>query len=568
MCLAGLRPPSQLQRSLDITVEKCLWHESVPVRERCGVLFQQTTLLDALTVAGNVQVALSSRGPRNQGSNSGRSIKDLLEMVGLDYGKDGPKRVTELSGGMARRASLALQLAQNKHVIVLDEPFAGLDLDAALGVAKELRRLRSTGTALLLISHEPELVDVVMGEHLTNKKSNKKNQDHDDHYFYNNNDEDKKHDSHNKIITLLPPTVITDKDKLSRYKSPNLFGTTPLHRFVAKLCDYLLYSLPLILLTFTACGLAISMLSSDMLGRVDVNDRVLEIIDTEVRPLLKMVTGGDTVNPLHMIGIKMKVRGMLNTVVPELKAKLYALGMAKLFVLEIGPLVTALLLSGRIGGSYAGEVATMQATSQNSLLVTLGINPQRWTLLPALAAALVAAPLLTVAGTALALFWGGLMGGAHPTYGYDICDVETYWEQVWEATLPALRLRGVVLLTEAAAMEADDHASGLLRSMITLLTRSLAIPTTATLHNLAKTTFSDSYWDSFIEIITYPPFFHLAKAICYIAIIMLVAETTARLQPDLTPRKVPRVITSSVVVASLCVIVADWGFSQLLLKRY
>ena len=55
--------------------------------------------------------------------------------------------------------------------------------------------------------------------------------------------------------------MITDKDKLSRYKSPNLFGTTPLHRFLAKLCDYLLYSLPLILLTFTACGLANSMLS-------------------------------------------------------------------------------------------------------------------------------------------------------------------------------------------------------------------------------------------------------------------------------------------------------------------
>ena len=56
-----------------------------------------------------------------------------------------------------------------------------------------------------------------------------------------------------------------------------------------------------------------------MLRRVDVNNRVLEIIDNEVRLLLKMVTGGDTVNPLHMIGIKMKVRGMLKTVVPELK---------------------------------------------------------------------------------------------------------------------------------------------------------------------------------------------------------------------------------------------------------
>ena len=51
---------------------------------------------------------------------------------------------------------------------------------------------------------------------------------------------------------------------------------------------------------------------------------------------------------------------MLNDSVPKAKAALYGQGLAKLFVLEVGPLLTALLLCGRIGGAYAGEVATMQ----------------------------------------------------------------------------------------------------------------------------------------------------------------------------------------------------------------
>ena len=39
------------------------------------------------------------------------------------------------------------------------------------------------------------------------------------------------------------------------------------------------------------------------------------------------------------------------------KRKLYALALGNVFTIELGPLLTALLLAGRIGGSYAGEVA-------------------------------------------------------------------------------------------------------------------------------------------------------------------------------------------------------------------
>ena len=519
--LAGLSSESDLKR-LDIGIDKCEWDESLAPGERCGVLFQQTTLLDALTVAGNVCVALEACATRRNRKEMqsteqrNRTIKQIIEMVGLDYAKDGPKRPSELSGGMARRASLALQLAQRKHVIVLDEPFTGLDREAALSVAKELVHLREeTGTALLLISHEPDLVSMVM-----------------------NGDES----PGNMTVLLDPPTISRDVHSPKEARKLDLYGRSARDRFAEKLSDYFLWSLPLIVLTFVACGLAISMLSADILRKIDVTEPVLKIVDKEVRPMLKMLTGDDP-NAMTMMMINMKIRGMLNNVVPGAKATLYALGMAKLFVLEIGPLVTALLLSGRIGGSYSGEVATMQSTAQNALLKTLGINARMWTLAPALLASLIASPLLTSIGTVLAIYLGGLVG---PSYGVGTFD--GYIEDIRRAVFPTLRLRSIV-----AWVEGDLDGQGFIG-----IIRSL---------DLRCTVGNSTLWDTFIEVLTYPPCFLFAKACTFMLITMLVAESAARRKRDLTPRDVPGVITRSVVIASLLIIVSDWGFSQLLLKR-
>ena len=166
--LAGLSSSKKLS-NLGIEVKKCVWNRTIPEGERCGMLFQQTTLLDSLSIAGNLAVALQNcpshkqRKTASDGRELHSKIKNLLEAVGLDYARDASKRPTELSGGMARRASLALQLAQNKRLIILDEPFVGLDRDASVSVAKELVHLRvHHGTALIIISHEPDLAALVM----------------------------------------------------------------------------------------------------------------------------------------------------------------------------------------------------------------------------------------------------------------------------------------------------------------------------------------------------------------------------------------------------------------------
>jgi len=413
---------------------------------------------------------------------------------------------------------------RKKRVIVLDEPFAGLDFDVAADVAKELARLRlEQGTALLLISHEPDIAALVLDE-----KNNK-----------------------NNVLVKLDPACSEElKKNNTGNKKPNLFGRNWNDRFLAKLADYLLWSLPLIFLTFVACGLAISMLSSDILRRIDVTDQVIDIVDREVRPLLKMVTGEEEASPLYMMMIKMKVRGMLDSTMPAAKAKLYAMGMAKLFVLEIGPLVTALLLSGRIGGSYAGEVATMRATRQDDLLRTLGIDPRFWTLLPSMFAALLASPILTAFGTVTALYLGGYVG---PWYG--IGTLEGYTQEVKDSIFPPLRLRMMDVWRGCSAEGGGEVCAA-----------SESSPDILSYFDM-RSTMSDSYFDALVEFLTYPPYFHLVKSCVYAFIVLATAETIARLKARLTPRHVPGVITSSVVIASLCIIMADWGFSQLLLKR-
>jgi len=500
--LCNILPTSVLDKlQISISME---WDPDLPVSERCGVLFQQTTLLDELTVAGNLAAALDAVGyPANERE---AKIKQLLELVGLSYHGDAGKRPTELSGGMGRRASLALQLAQKKHVIFLDEPFAGLDFEVAVSIAQELVHLRKTqGTAFVLISHEYELAEKVLDAGCDG----------------------------NIICKLEEPAQ--PKHEEQRGMSNLYFGTTFLDRFWTKLLDYFFWSLPLILLAFMACSLAIAMLSSDTLQRIDVTKPVLDIVDKEIRPMIKMLTGEDA-SPLHLIGVRMKVSSMLNRTIPPAKSSLYAIGMAKLFVLEIGPLLTALLLCGRIGGSYAGKVATMQATSQTKLLKTLGISPQAWSLYPAACAAIIAGPLLTSMGTVVALYCGSLMG---PMYG--VGTTSDYWEKVRTATFPEFRLRGFI-----------DGSEGI---------SSLG------LGEYFLSTHSTSYYDAWIEIVTYPPIYHIVKAVVFMIIILGVAETSARTRSNITPRTVPSVITQSVVIAGLLVILTDWWFSQLWLKR-
>ncbi|MFT8871683.1 MAG: energy-coupling factor transporter ATPase [Sporolactobacillus sp.] len=125
------------------------------IRFQVGVVFQQPeTQLFKDTVAEDVAF-----GPRNLGLTEeevGERVNEALTFVGLDRSYL-PRNPFRLSGGEMRRAAIAGVLAMRPHVLVLDEPAAGLD---PLGREQLYAHLdayrRASGCTLVLVSHSME----------------------------------------------------------------------------------------------------------------------------------------------------------------------------------------------------------------------------------------------------------------------------------------------------------------------------------------------------------------------------------------------------------------------------
>jgi len=82
----------------------------------------------------------------------------------------------------------------------------------------------------------------------------------------------------------------------------------------------------------------------------------------------------------------------------------------KSVVIELGPVLTALVVGGRVGASIAAELGTMKVTEQIDALETLAINPVRYLVAPRLIAALVMLPVITVFADFLAIMGGWVVG--------------------------------------------------------------------------------------------------------------------------------------------------------------
>jgi iron(III) transport system ATP-binding protein len=118
-------------------------------RRRVGYVSQEGALFPQLTVGENVGFGLA-RGERK----ASHRVDEVLTLVGLrsDFG---PRYPSELSGGEQRRVALARALAPRPRVILLDEPFSGLD--AALRIETReavLHALAEEESTALLVTHD------------------------------------------------------------------------------------------------------------------------------------------------------------------------------------------------------------------------------------------------------------------------------------------------------------------------------------------------------------------------------------------------------------------------------
>ena len=122
------------------------------LRRRLGMLFQFGALFTDLSVFDNVAFPL-----REMSDLPEPLIRHIVLMKLNAVGLRGAAnlRISEVSGGMARRVALARAIALDPELIMYDEPFAGLDL-VSMGVAAKLIRTLTdvTGATTLLISHD------------------------------------------------------------------------------------------------------------------------------------------------------------------------------------------------------------------------------------------------------------------------------------------------------------------------------------------------------------------------------------------------------------------------------
>lgn len=118
-----------------------------------GMLFQEHRLFPWLTVRQNVALGAFHCGLAPAAVDA--LVRELLERVGLAHAAD--LFPSQLSGGMAQRASIARTLAGQPRLLLLDEPFSALDAFNRLALQLELERLwQRTGITMILVSHDIE----------------------------------------------------------------------------------------------------------------------------------------------------------------------------------------------------------------------------------------------------------------------------------------------------------------------------------------------------------------------------------------------------------------------------
>lgn len=122
------------------------------LRQKMGVLFQQGALFTDLNVFENVAFPLREHAKLSPSDLLAR-VLDKLEAVGLRAAAH--LKVSEISGGMARRVALARAIVLEPELILYDEPFAGLD-PISLGITARLIRSLSDrlGCASVVITHD------------------------------------------------------------------------------------------------------------------------------------------------------------------------------------------------------------------------------------------------------------------------------------------------------------------------------------------------------------------------------------------------------------------------------
>ncbi|HUJ55557.1 MAG TPA: cell division ATP-binding protein FtsE [Gaiellaceae bacterium] len=125
------------------------------LRRNIGCVFQDFKLLPSRTAADNVAYALKVQGESH--ASIRRKVPEVMNMVGLAPRMN--QFPDELSGGEQQRVSIARAVVNHPPLLVCDEPTGNLDPDTSVGIMQLLYRINRSGTTVLMVTHDREMVD-------------------------------------------------------------------------------------------------------------------------------------------------------------------------------------------------------------------------------------------------------------------------------------------------------------------------------------------------------------------------------------------------------------------------
>jgi heme exporter protein A len=141
--LAGLLRPTAGAASITGAVLRA----EPAARSRVGLLTHQSMLYPALTSRENVLFAARLYGLRDPGAAADAAL------AGMRVADRADVPVRALSRGLQQRVSIARAVVHRPRILLLDEPYTGLDAAGAAALTGMLRDLRTAGAALLLVTH-------------------------------------------------------------------------------------------------------------------------------------------------------------------------------------------------------------------------------------------------------------------------------------------------------------------------------------------------------------------------------------------------------------------------------
>lgn len=146
---AGLLDVQQGEISLDGQVLAAAGRNPPPENRPVGLVFQNGALFPHMSIADNILFGVS------KAERSAHLAQSWLETIGLDgFGARFP---SSLSGGQQQRVALARAMAPQPSVLLLDEPFASIDVVLRKSLRREARRLlKARGATAILVTHDPE----------------------------------------------------------------------------------------------------------------------------------------------------------------------------------------------------------------------------------------------------------------------------------------------------------------------------------------------------------------------------------------------------------------------------